>query len=410
MYLCIKYKISLISIFSIDLHILNKMVVKYKRIQKQLLAFKKFQEITKAIRFVAGGELGRLRKDIRRRFTALTSIVPLFEKKFYPSEYESTLVVAITDDRGSCGPHNNNVIYSAQDLVSSLEDLNKNLLIYTLGKKAKVFFKKFYKKYFVGYGCNLRDIRYSIDSCYFILLKIVKYSFDRCFLVFNRYFSIQLQKALGYQLCSYNDFIENIMTRSNTQSKGSIFFNSIKNKNVYNNFAKDLYYFGSSLLLQDALEDNKYSFLAGRFNAMDNAIKNSTDIIELLTLLYNKARQEYITTELIEIISCKEAIMSDEVVFSKTKEEMRAIRDANLLLANFKPNNTKAAQLIKIRNKKNDFIIQNYKKSKTIKFAKTKEEMKAVRDASLLLVNLKPTKAAQLAKSRNKENDFKLKK
>ena len=67
--------------------------------------------------------------------------------------------------------------------------------------------------------------------------------------------------------------------------------------------------FSVSLFLADAMEDNKYSFLAGRFNGMDNAIKSSGDMIETLNLKYNKARQEYITTELIEIISCKEAIM-----------------------------------------------------------------------------------------------------
>lgn len=308
------------------------MVVKYKRIQKKLIAFIKFQEVTKAIRFVAGGEIGRLKKDIKKRLSALSSIVPLYDKKFYKEEYDNVLVVPITDDRGSCGPHNNNVIYTANDLITSLEDNNKSIVIYTLGKKAKFYFKKFFKKNMIGYASNLRDVKFSIDAVYFIVLKLLKSHFDRCFLVFNRYFSIQLQKALSYQISSYNDFVDIIMNRSNIINKGSIFFNSIKNRSDSFNFLKDLYMFGFSLLLVDALEDNRYSFLAGRFNAMDNAINNSTEIIEQLTVIYNKARQEHITTELIEIISCKEAIMSSDFVVLSSIEQLEFVLNNNSIL------------------------------------------------------------------------------
>lgn len=288
------------------------MVAKYKKIQKQLIALKKFQEITKAIRFVAGGELGRLRKELGKRFTALSSIVPLFSKKYLESEYTVTAVVPITDDRGSCGPHNNNVIAATGHLVTFLEEQGKNLLIYAIGKKGKVYFKKFYKQYFVGYGYNLHDVKYTIDNCNFIAEKLLSLDAERYFVVFNRYFSTQMQKALSYQFGRFGDFALMLLSRSNSNQKGTIFFDSIKNKGYVNNFLSDLYYFCVSLFLVDALEDNRYSFLAGRFNAMDNAIKNASDAIERLTIIYNKARQEYITTELIEIISCKEAILTKE--------------------------------------------------------------------------------------------------
>jgi ATP synthase F1 gamma subunit len=285
------------------------MVAKYKKLQKQLLALKKFQEIAKAIRFVAGGELGLLRKEIKCRFLALSSVAPFFNKQYYNQDAKAYLVVPITDDRGSCGSHNNNVIHAAHELISYLEENEKALTIYTISKKAKVYFKKLYKKYFVGFGANIRDVKFSIDACYFIMNKLLKYKFDRCMLVFNRYFSIQMQKALAYNLCSYNEFNEILRVRYNSNDKTSIFFKAVKNKGMETHFLNDLYYFSCSLFLADALEDNKYSFLAGRFNGMDNAIKSSGDLIEALNLKYNKARQEYITTELIEIISCKEAIM-----------------------------------------------------------------------------------------------------
>lgn len=285
------------------------MVAKYKKLQKQLLALKKFQEIAKAIRFVAGGELGLLRKEIKCRFLALSSVAPFFNKQFYLPDVKSYLVVPITDDRGSCGSHNNNVMHAAHELITYLEENEKTLSLYTIGKKAKIYFKKLYKKYFVGYGSNIRDVKFSIDACYFLMNKLLKFKFDRCMLVFNRYFSIQMQKALAYNLCSFSEFSEILKTRYNSNDKTSIFFKSIKNKAVHTHFLNDFYMFSLSLFLADAMEDNKYSFLAGRFNGMDNAIKSSGDMIEALNLKYNKARQEYITTELIEIISCKEAIM-----------------------------------------------------------------------------------------------------
>lgn len=285
------------------------MVAKYKKLQKQLQALKKFQEIAKAIRFVAGGELGLLRKEIKCRFLALSSVAPFFNKQYYLADVKNYLVVPITDDRGSCGSHNNNVMHAAHELISYLEENEKTLSLYTIGKKAKIYFKKLYKKYFVGFGSNIRDVKFSIDACFFLMNKLLKFKFDRCMLVFNRYFSIQMQKALAYNLCSFSEFSEILKTRYNSNDKSSVFFKSIKNKAVHTHFLNDFYMFSVSLFLADAMEDNKYSFLAGRFNGMDNAIKSSGDMIEALNLKYNKARQEYITTELIEIISCKEAIM-----------------------------------------------------------------------------------------------------
>jgi F-type H+-transporting ATPase subunit gamma len=293
------------------------MVAKYKRILKKLQAFKKFQEITKAIRFVAGGELGRLRGEINKRFTALSSVVPLHTRKYFSNDFNKCLVVPITDDRGSCGSHNNNVINKANVLVSRLEKRNKTLLIYSLGKKSKLFFGKFYKTYFVGYGANVRDVKFTIENCDFITEKLYQFNFDRLYLVFNRYFSIQVQRALSYQFSDFGEYALTIIDRANSNEKGSIFFNSLKNRGFVNDFLYDLYFHSMSIFLLDALEDNIYSFLAGRFNAMDNAIRNSTDMIERLTILYNKARQEYITTELIEIVSCKEAILNTSAKTTK---------------------------------------------------------------------------------------------
>jgi len=65
-----------------------------------------------------------------------------------------------------------------------------------------------------------------------------------------------------------------------------------------------LYSYSISLFILDALEENQYSALGARATAMNNATKNAGELIYKLRLLYNKARQEKITNELIEIVSC----------------------------------------------------------------------------------------------------------
>lgn len=288
------------------------MAANYKKLKKQLEALKKFQDIASAIRFVAGGELGILRKEIKCRFLALSSISPFFNKQHYAQEFKTALVVPITDDRGSCGPHNTNVLIAANDLVLFLEDRDKSVLLYTIGKKARNMFKRFFKKYFAGFILNLKDTLFSIDVSSFIFDRISKIKYDRLYLTFNRYFSINMQKALSYIIGSPTDFLNLIMDKANQTEKASLFFQSVKNKFVFDSFFNDLFVFSHSLLLADALQDNRYSFLAGRFNGMDNTVRSTGDLIESLTIRYNKARQEHITTELIEIISCKEAITVTE--------------------------------------------------------------------------------------------------
>jgi F-type H+-transporting ATPase subunit gamma len=82
-------------------------------------------------------------------------------------------------------------------------------------------------------------------------------------------------------------------------------------KSTYTNFLEDLYIFGFSMFLCDAFNDNKYSFLGARFTAMDEMINNSQEYLDKLTIKYNKSRQESITTEIVEIIACKESIVEE---------------------------------------------------------------------------------------------------
>jgi F-type H+-transporting ATPase subunit gamma len=282
---------------------------KFRKLQKVLKGFIRFKDVLKAIKFVSGASLAGLRKELNSRYEAIQSIIPFFNNEYYSDDYNNALIVCITEDRGCCGPHNNNIIDFTKTLVSFLEENDIFLKIYCIGLKGAENLRKSHMKYLLGALVDYQDIRFNIDLSYLILTSIFKISsiiFDRYFFVFNRYISTQIQKVLAYEISSYNEFLITLFNRVNEKNKISGYFGVLLNKS--NLFLEDIYQFSISLLLSDCLSDNKYSFLASRFFAMENAIQNVEELIESLTILYNKARQESITTELTEIITCKEAI------------------------------------------------------------------------------------------------------
>jgi len=217
--------------------------------------------------------------------------------------------VSITEDRGCCGPHNNNIIQETINVISYLEDQNKEIQLFSIGKKGANVYKKMYPSYLKGYILDFKDVKFNIDLCYLIVNKLFKFNFERLFFIFNRFLSTQLQKVLAYEINSFSDFLSVVSNRINEKNKTSIFFSTFLKKSF--GFIENFYFFSVSLLLCDSLSDNKYSFLAGRFSAMDLAVRNVGNLIEQLTIVYNKARQEEITTDLNEIITCKEAISAD---------------------------------------------------------------------------------------------------
>jgi len=294
------------------------MVANHKKLHRKLLGYIRFQDITKAVRFVAGGELGKLKKQLKRRFTALGSFLPLFSKRYVSQEFNKCLLVSISDDRGSCGAHNNMIYTATTRLVDFLEEENKGFRIYSIGFKGMNYIKRFHRKYLIGYSFNMYDIRPSIDMCIFFIYKFLKYRVNRYYFLFNRYYTLQIQRPAVYRLCNYETFYNSIYKHN--VGRYGIYYNAIIDQFKHPKFSYDLYTFGLSIFFVDALNENKFSFYGGRFTAMDNAVNNSQEIIDRLRILYNKARQEYITTELVEIVACAESItFSEEPVRDDTQ-------------------------------------------------------------------------------------------
>jgi F-type H+-transporting ATPase subunit gamma len=282
---------------------------KYRKLQKTLKGFIKFKDVLKAIKFVSGASLASLRKNLNNKFESLQNLMPLFDNTQYNDEYTNALVICVTEDRGCCGPHNNDIIDYTKSLITTLEENDVNINLFCIGLKGYNVLSKLYLEKIIGSLVNYKDAIYAPDMMYLILtelIKLTKFNYDRCFLVFNQYVGTLIQKVASYELSSYNEFQNIIYKRIGEQDKTIIYFTSLLESSEFN--IENLYYFGLSAIMSDVLSDNKYSFLASRFFAMDTAIQNVEELISLLTITFNKARQEAITTESTEIITCKEAI------------------------------------------------------------------------------------------------------
>jgi len=279
-----------------------------KKILKQLKSYERFKLLTKAIQMVALSQLSSLKTKIASRQYALSTILPFFDTNAYSDKDSSYLVFSITVDKSCCGPHNGNILKASKSIVEELKEKNKNIKIVSIGRKAKFFFKKSYRSFQALNIFNLDKEPLSLFTSLILTEKLMEFSFDRLLIIFNRFYSAFTQKVSFYDVCSFSFFTNNIIDRSREGDKLSHIYTSILNSlsgdTSFAPLLDDFYLYSVSLVCLDALEENEYSALGARATAMNNATKNVSDLIDSLRLLYNKARQESITNELIEIVSC----------------------------------------------------------------------------------------------------------
>jgi len=270
-----------------------------KKLLKQLKFFERFKLLTKAIQMVALSQLSSLKTKIAARQYALSTILPYFDTSSYTDKDVNYLVLSITVDKSCCGPHNGNVLKASKSLVEELKEKNKSIKLASIGRKAKFFFKKYYRSFQVLNIFNLDKEPLSLFTAQVLMEKLMAYAFDRFYIIFNRFYSAFTQKVSYYDVCSFSFYTNNIITRAKDGDKLShiyaSFLNSLSGDSNFAPLLEDFYIYSISLIALDALEENEYSALGARATAMNNATKNVSELIDRLRLSYNKARQEKIT-------------------------------------------------------------------------------------------------------------------
>jgi len=284
-------------------------------LKKRIKSVKSTQKITKAMKMVAAAKLRRAQESAEkgRPFSEKMNNIILnlsnsISDKDNASKFlvgtgkDSThLCVVITADRGLCGGFNTNICRKARNYFDKILKENKSLKIFTVGFKGYDQLKRIYGKYIIEKinFKRLKKITYEeAEHVGKIIIKLFNESqFDVCKIFYNKFKNVITQIPQEQQL---------IPIESKKKEKAPDSFYEFEPEE--NEILNDLLPRNISTQIFKAFLENAASEQGSRMTAMDNATRNAGDLVDKLTITYNRSRQAAITKELIEIISGAESL------------------------------------------------------------------------------------------------------
>ena len=221
------------------------------------------------------------------------------------------LLVVVTADRGLAGGFNANLVKAARKHAQTLLAQSKDVSIITVGRKGRDLLRRdmrsrIWESYIGLAGSKKVEYAEVHRVTEYVLEKFEAGEFDVCTLVYNEFHSVLTQKPIAQQIIPFKMPEAAANANAPAVQAGPIspydfepeeeeILNSLLPRNI-------------GVQIFRALLDSAAGEHAARMTAMDNATRNAGDMISSLTLRYNRARQAYITKELIEIISGAEAL------------------------------------------------------------------------------------------------------
>jgi len=284
-------------------------------LKKRIKSIKSTQKITKAMKMVAAAKLRRAQESAEkgRPFSEKMNNIILNLSNSIPDKDNASkflvgtgkdithLCVVITADRGLCGGFNTNICRKARNYFDKILKENKTLKIFTVGSKGHDQLKRIYGKYIVEKVNfkGFKKITYKeAEHVGKIVIKLFNESqFDVCKIFYNKFKNVITQIPQEQQLIP----IEN-------KKKEKVPDSFYEFEPEENEILNDLLPRNISTQIFKAFLENAASEQGSRMTAMDNATRNAGDLVDKLTINYNRSRQAAITKELIEIISGAESL------------------------------------------------------------------------------------------------------
>ncbi len=281
-------------------------------IKRRIKSVKNTQQITKAMKLVSASKLRKAQEaiisarpyalklmDVLHHLSARCNhdVHPLLDDR----DGGRWLILVVTADRGLCGGFNGSIIKKAMQVINDNSD--KEIELITAGKKGHAIFKNKENKILHDHSGWTRSFDYlkaaEIGSTLSNLFS--EKAIDRVYVLYNEFKSVMQQEVILEQLLP-------IVPEKLDTGKGSV------------NIVDYIYEPEEGAILNTLLErymtvevyraflESSASEHGARMTAMDSASRNAGEMIGGLTLTYNKARQAYITKELIEIVNGAEAL------------------------------------------------------------------------------------------------------
>jgi F-type H+-transporting ATPase subunit gamma len=224
---------------------------------------------------------------------------------------QKQLVVVASSDRGLCGGFNTTIVREARRFIGGLLADGKDVSIVCVGRKGRAQLQRDYGHLIVHAIEDIGRPRLSYDDAQgvarVVLDRLDDGEFDVCTIIYNRFKSVISQIVTRQQLIPFAPpEISDEAAEAEAASEGPSAVYEYEPEE--NEILEELLPLNLSVQIFRALLENNASEQGARMAAMDNATRNAGDMIDKLTLNYNRTRQAYITKELIEIVSGAEAL------------------------------------------------------------------------------------------------------
>ena len=220
---------------------------------------------------------------------------------------QNYIVVPVSADRGLCGGFNSSINRETFKLVKSLEGNGKKVQLMPVGKKSRDFFNRVMKDQIIESFVDLNVSSTGYESALNISNKLQELyfdgKFDKCILVFNKFKSAISQEVTQQQLIPLD--VSNSEKEEEKENSSNAIYDYEPDEET---ILKDLLPKNVSIQIFKVLLESDAGEQGARMASMDNATRNAGEMIDSLTLKYNRTRQAFITKELIEIISGAESI------------------------------------------------------------------------------------------------------
>ena len=286
-------------------------------LKKRIKSVKSTQKITKAMKMVAAAKLRKAQESAekgRPYSEKLQNIILNLTQSISDTENAPKLLVGtgkdkihlcvvLTADRGLCGGFNSNICKLAKNEFKNIISEGKNLKIITVGSKGLDQIKRDYGKYIIKKFSFKDKKQISFNEAEIIgkeILNLFKQNeFDKCILFYNNFKNVITQIPQAQQIIP----VETKSKDSNSKNSLPYEFEPDEDEILEDLLPKNI-----STQIFKAFLENAASEQGSRMTAMDNATRNAGDLVDKLTINYNRSRQAAITKELIEIISGAESL------------------------------------------------------------------------------------------------------
>ncbi len=301
-----------------------------KQYRVQIASVKSTKKITSAMKMVAASKLKKAQEQAEASqpyATAMAGMMarvaegvvvgPNSPKLLIGTGSDQThLLVVVTSDRGLCGGFNGNLVRRVRQEVRRLQAEGKQVKILCVGRKGRDVLKRDFSALithsFTGLaGRTNLNFAEADEVTQWILEQFEAGAFDICTLAYNEFVSVLTQKPTFQQLIPFKASEGNAANDNRHLDKAPA---PVSVTSPYSFEPEEDRILGALLpknlgiQIYRALLDSGAGEQAARMTAMDNATRNAGDMINKLSIQYNRARQAFITKELIEIISGAEAV------------------------------------------------------------------------------------------------------